>query len=372
MRIGIFEMDHYEGAYPVIKLFDTPANNITVFTNTATHGRFTDLFRERSNSYQWVVLSGNRWRFFWQLYRAIKKQQLDLFYINTISNNHLLYAAVIALLGKLRVIITIHDINCMFESKPSADIRIMAHHLGKKLLIKLVKEFNVVSDTMVPYLRQKTASKKMVHNVPGAVFDGAPHRLAAGETIHLVIPGSIDKKRRHYETVLELARAAEEKQLPLRITVLGGYYDEYGKDIVQRIRSFPARYTTLHSYDTDVVHQDEFDLQLNQAHFIFIPSVINTAICHGIPEIYGITKSSGNIFDVIKHAKPFIAPQALTVPDNLKSSCFRYAEVKDIIDFLATLLKEKHQYTAWEDNAIHNSGLYTIEKVRTTNATLFP
>ncbi|MEI9807412.1 MAG: hypothetical protein WDO16_05755 [Bacteroidota bacterium] len=44
---------------------------------------------------------------------------------------------------------------------------------------------------------------------------------------------------------------------------------------------------------------------MDTAHFVFIPSVIATKICGDIPETYGISKSSGNMFDVIKHAKPF-------------------------------------------------------------------
>jgi hypothetical protein len=46
MRVGIFETDHYEGAYPVIKLFDIPSNELVIFTNPATYQRFSDLFKE--------------------------------------------------------------------------------------------------------------------------------------------------------------------------------------------------------------------------------------------------------------------------------------------------------------------------------------
>ncbi len=87
-------------------------------------------------------------------------------------------------------------------------------------------------------------------------------------------------------------------------------------------------------YDTRLVHQDEFDKQLNAAHFVFIPSVIDTAICFSIPEVYGLTKSSGNMFDVIKHARPFITPQSLRISTTLESSCFRYTSIDQLIGFL--------------------------------------
>ena len=104
MKTGIFEMEHFEGAYPVIQLFDVPANQLVIFTDAFTYERFTDLFKQDMQRFQWEVLDKSRgkWRFFRQLYRAAKKHKLDLFYLNTISNNHLFYAWVIGLLRVVR------------------------------------------------------------------------------------------------------------------------------------------------------------------------------------------------------------------------------------------------------------------------------
>ena len=372
MKVGIFETEHYEGAYPVIRLFDIPSNNLVIFTTPETYKRFNDLFKEEANKFQWVILNtkGRRVGFFRQLYREAKKHRLDIFYINTISSNHLLFAGVIAFLRKTRIILTLHDINCMFNSRWSWKPRKMAHHIGKRYLLRLVKEFNVVSDTMISYLRDKTRGKKIIHNFPGAVFEHKNSSAAINESIHLVIPGSIDKRRRNYDMVFDLLRLAEEKKLPLRITILGGYTDPYGAGIIQKARSFPTHYTTLSFYETDVVLQDEFDRQLNDAHFIYIPSVINTTICFDIPEIYGLSKSSGNVFDVIKHAKPFIVPKGLRIPETLESSCFRHVALTDITQFINMLLLEKNKYLHWEQKALANSTEYTISKLREKNVTL--
>jgi len=373
MKTGIFEMEHYEGAYPVIQLFDTPANQLVIFTDAATYTRFADLFKADVNRFQWEILdrTGGKWRFFRQLYRAAKKHNLDLFYLNTISNNHLLYAWVIALLRIARVVITVHDINCLFKSRRSAQLREMVHHIGKKALIKRVQEYNVVSDTMIDYLRQTTGNAVQVHNVPGAVFESKQAALTIGDRLHLVVPGSLDKKRRDYRQVFELLQAAEASQLPLHITLLGGHSDDYGQAIVQQAAALKNTYATVSFYDERVVHQDEFDKQLNAAHFIFIPSVINTAICFSIPETYGLTKSSGNMFDVIKHARPFISPQSLRISSTLESSCFRYTSIGHLLQFLQGCIQNKESYQAWQQQALANSKEYTIAKVRAKNPTLF-
>ena len=373
MKTGIFEMEHYEGAYPVIQLFDMPANQLVIFTDAATYSRFADLFKADVNRFQWEILdrTKGKWRFFSQLYKAAKKHRLDLFYLNTISNNHLLYAWVIGLLRVARVVITVHDINCLFRSRRSAQLRQMLHHIGKKALIKRVQEYNVVSDTMIDYLRETASKGVQVHNIPGAVFESEQATLTIGDRLHLVVPGSLDKKRRDYQQVFDLQKAAEASQLPLHITLLGGYSDDYGQAIIQQAAALKTTWATIGFYDERVVHQDEFDKQLNAAHFIFIPSVINTAICFSIPETYGITKSSGNMFDVIKHARPFISPLPLRISTTLESSCFRYTSIGHLVQFLQGCIQHKEGYQAWQQKALANSKEYTITKVRAKNPTLF-
>ena len=373
MKAGIFDMEHFEVAYTVIQLFDVPANQLVIFTDASTYERFTDLFKEDVNRFQWEIIDNTRgkWRFFRQLYKTARKHRLDIFYLNTISNNHLFYAWVIALLRIARVVITVHDINCLFKSRRSLQLRELVHHIGKKALIKRVSEFNVLSDTMVDYLREVTQGQMQIHNVPGAVFQKEQHALTIGEKLHLVVPGTIDKKRRDYKQVFELLQLAEAQQIPLHITLLGGCVDAYGKSILQQAAALRSVYTKISIYDAPLVRQDEFDKQLNTAHFIFLPSVIDTAICFGIPETYGLTKSSGNIYDVVKHARPLIAPQSLRIPATLEASCFRYTSIDHLVDFLRRCMQRKEAYSTWQQRALASSNEYTIDKVRERNPTLF-
>lgn len=371
MKIAIFETEHFEGAFPVIKLFDIPGNEITVYASPGTHKRFSDLFGENAGRFNWIILSpGNRPGFFSSLYKNLKKQKPDVLYINTISNNHLLYAFVLSLLSIKRVILTVHDINCLFESRPSLNFRKAAIHWGKKKLVRQVDEFNVVSDTMIPYLKTKTKQKK-THNIPGCVFENNYSSQPIKSMVRIVVPGSLDKRRRDYEQVFQLAAIVDNEKIPLQIILLGGYSNEYGKAITERGNSFKSDHCKIITYDVEVVDQEEFDRQMDAAHFVFIPSVIDTKICGNIPEIYGITKSSGNIFDVIKHAKPFIVPAGLTISDSLRLSCFKYQNPGDVVAFLKSFITSPGKYEHWQMLALENSQNYTIEKVRERNASLF-
>ncbi|MBC7949848.1 MAG: glycosyltransferase [Chitinophagaceae bacterium] len=371
MKIAIFETEHFEGAFPVIRLFDQPGNEIMIITTEETKRRFDDLLGINSNRYGWSVLpTGNKCVFFHALYKAIMRQKPDLVYLNTISNNHFLYALVLAHVRNTRILLTVHDINCLFESRLEYKFREAVVHKGKRWLLKQVNEFNVVSDTMVQELGKKVGSRP-IHNVPGAVFEGdyVPQKLTGA--LRLVVPGSLDRKRRDYEQVFELAELAGKVSLALEIVLLGGARDEYGTSVRDRASKFHSPTTRIITYPSAVVDQHEFDDQLKNAHFVLIPSVIHTTICGNIPEIYGVTKSSGNIYDVIKHARPFIVPEKLTVSPDLTTSCFKYSSVAHLIEFLQFLTTTSEEYERWQQEALNNSQHYTIERVRGRNGGLF-
>jgi hypothetical protein len=371
MKVAIFETEHFETAFTVIRLFDLPGNKITVYTSKETFGRLNDLLQDDTHRFHWEILPGsNRLRVFNFLYKKLKKQFPDTLWLNTVINNHLPWAFLLKTLHLKKTILTVHDINCLFKSHFKLPFRHAIIHWGKKNLIKRVDEFNVISDTMISYLKQYVAEKK-VYNIPGGIFTNGNAMHSLQDRLQVVVPGSIDQKRRNYEQVFELATMADRMGLALKIVLLGGYSSGYGEAIVNRAREFRSAFCQLIAYQAKIVDQEEFDLQMDAAHFVFIPSVIHTKICGDIPEEYGKTKSSGNIFDVVKHAKPFIAPAALTIPLNLRTSCFKYNNTGDILDFFKKLISEPGNYDQWQKAAVENSGQYTIEKVRERNPDLF-
>jgi hypothetical protein len=371
MKVAIFETEHFETAFTVIRFFDLPGNKITVYTSKEMFGRLNDLLRGDTHRFDWEIFPGsNRLRLFTFLHKKLKKQTPDILWLNTVTNNHLLWAFVLKTLHFKKTILTVHDINCLFESQFRFSFRNAITHWGKKGLIKRVDEFNVISNTMIDYLRQHVKEKK-IHNIPGAIFaNGNAKHFPQGQ-LQIVVPGSIDQKRRDYEQVFELAIMADKMSVALTIVLLGGYSSEYGKTIVNRAREFRSEFCQLITYQAKIVDQDEFDLQMDAAHFVFIPSVIHTRICGEIPEEYGKTKSSGNIFDVVKHAKPFIAPAALTIPVNMQTSCFKYNNPGDILDLFKKIISEPENYDQWQKIAIQNSRQYTIRKIRERNPELF-
>src|SRR5262245_50083944 len=87
MKICIFETQHFEGAYPVIKLFDLPSNQITVITSPEAYERFEELLENDLKKYEWIILPKKKSMFFRQFYRNLKRVKPDLLYLNTVSDN---------------------------------------------------------------------------------------------------------------------------------------------------------------------------------------------------------------------------------------------------------------------------------------------
>lgn len=369
-KVAIFETTHFEGSYPVIRLFDCRENQLTIFTNAFCYRQFSFLFGADVNRYQWIIQEENEplRGFIKRAAEIVQAEKMEIFYVNTVDNNHLFFARALAGLSNTRTILTLHDINTHFHFRYRWQLRRIVRITGKKRLIRVVKEFNVVAQTMVPYLREISGNRKPVHCVPGAFFDPSLYHSppASVQPLEIVIPGSIDAKRRNYEVVLELARACQSQQLPVRFTLLGGAQDGYGRSILEKCAAFE----NIRTYTGEVVDQPEFDRVMNASHLVFVPSVIHTVISDEIEETYGLTKSSGNMFDIIKHGRPFLAPAELQVDPVLETGCLRYSTPSQITAQLQTLINTQ-QYELLCQQAHLNSMNYTLDAIRSRNPSLF-
>lgn len=372
MNIGIFDTEHYETAYTLVRLFDIPGNSITVYTNTQCFTILKELFEEQVDKYRWEIQGAGETHasFIRRMNKTVRLHRTELFFYNTVSNNHLLHALMLKNNPGMRSILTLHSINSMLTPPFPSGFKSLVRNIGKKMLMKEVKELNVISETMLGYLNEKTGHSRVIHNIPGSIFEEEPPLVQIIDRICIVIPGTIDRKRRDYSQAIELLIIAENEDLPLDIVLLGAPYEEYGNQIIENARRIETFATSFRVYET-IVDQHEFDRQMKAAHFVFIPSVVESTERNGTKEIYGLTKSSGNIFDVIRHAKPYIIPSGLRVPANMEQSAFRYNDVQSILGFLKSVFEDPATYQPWQEKALNSSRNYTIEKVRRSNSSLF-
>jgi len=374
VRIGIFETTHFEGAYPVIRLFDNGNNEITIFTYEESYRQFQFLLKDDVTRFTWIVKPKNesKYSFIKRIYSEAKKQRLELLYLNTITDNYIFYSWMITRLKPIRMIMTLHSINNYFSHKHAFNLRRMVRTIGKKRLIRVVDEFNVVALTMVEYLKSRLPASKKVHCVPGAVYEKRLdiNERTGVEIITMVVPGIIDERRRDYGLVLQLVEKLHEAGLKIRITLLGGMHPLFGKSVLEKLEKSNFK-GELRYYTEAVVDQPEFDRVMDEADLVLLPSTINNTVLHDIEEVYGLSMSSGNLFDTIKHAKPFIAPLGLRVDPFLEGSCLRYESVEEIVEILSALQQSPEVWDSLKSKATSASAHYTIQAVRNRNKDLF-
>lgn len=362
MRIALFETEHFEAAYPLIRLFDNGQNEITIFSYPAARQQLEYMLREDASRYHWITKTEEQSRraFINIIQKEVKKRKIELLCLNTISDNYIFYAKMVALLSNTRVILTIHMINSFFETKEKYSPRKLATAIGKRQLRRFVKEYNVLSQAMVPVLRHKLGRHKKIHNIPGGIFEGKSNPSHSLQNpAHIVIPGSIDSKRRDYEKAFELLELLKKENVPVKMTFLGRFCGEYGKTILAKSK----QWSNLFYYDENEVDQAEFDRVMQTADLVFTPSVIHT-IMDGVKEEYGITISSGTMADVIRHAKPLIIPHSLTVDAQIEQSSIRYHTVADIVTYIIMVMQNPELYERLSEAALKTSEEYTVEKLR--------
>jgi glycosyltransferase involved in cell wall biosynthesis len=376
MKIAIFETEHFEVTHTLIRLFDQPGNQLTVFVYEKSYHQLQFLFKEDMSKYNWIIKTGNesRYRFMRRLYKTAKKEQYDLLYLNTIADNHILYGALVLLLKKIRIVMTIHDINGFFTYIPSLNIKRLLRYTGKRMLVKYVNEFNVIAASMAVLLKDKLPAGKKVHCLPGGVYNttaGSATTLAAKSTIQIIVPGTVDYRRRDYGLLFQLLAITNRQSLPVTITLLGGFDEQYGREIHEQCRQYATQHNNLLFYDTAIVDQPEFDRVMTAAHLVWVPSMRDVVINDGVTETYGVSICSGNIFDIIRFAKPFIAPAGLITEQFIDPSCLRYTKVEDIVAHLQHLYNHPDTYHRLHDKAVAASLEYTVDKVRARNKDLF-
>ncbi len=369
MKAAIFETHHAEAAYPVIRLFDNGTNKLTIFSYEEAYYHLEHLLQEDIKKFNWVKKKSlqSKISFIRTIYSETKKQKIELLYLNTISDNFIFYAIMIFLLRKVRIIVTIHAINNFFDHRFSLSPRKMIRTVGKKLLIIVTREFNVLSTPSVKYLESKLPKGKKVHCVPNGVFEEHIFRQTQPlptECINIVVPGTIEKRRRNYDQVFELMKKLMESKITFTITFLGKLYKDYGQGILALSKTWNAKYNNLYYYESEEVNQLEFDRVMASATILFLPLEIETIFDDDIAEICGTSTTSGNITEVIRHAKPFIIPKLLALDPLLEKACFRYDSIDDIVAFISTLHSNPGFYQSLLDSSLHASRNFTIPVTR--------
>lgn len=368
MTIGIYESEHFETVYPVLRVLDNGTHHITVFTTIAVARQLNDQLGADYQKFKWILKEdGQSIRSFIETISGhVKKESLDFFLLNTVSNNHLLFARMIKKNLNTSFYLVVHDVNNLMLSKPGFGLRKLVRHIGKKMLVRLCKGFFTISSRTTAYLAGFIKDGRTVQWFPGAIYEEA--KLVSiqknkDSKLRIVVPGTLDSRRRNYHLVFKLAEQVIEKQMAIEICVLGGSTAVDSAAILEQCRQLSKKYQGFTYYELPEVPYAEFDRQMIEADFIWVPSTVNTIMADTIAETYGQSKSSGNMFDAIRYAKPLLVPASLVIDKEQEDAAIVYKDLDELISILSNL-QQSGNYAIWTGKALEVARKYSVSKLQ--------
>ena len=162
MKTGIFDTEHFETAYALIRLFDVDENELTIFTNEHVSGILNQMLGEKVKRYNWVVQRKreSNIRFIFRIHKMLKDLQPGLFIYSTVRDNHLLHAWLLKKHPKMKSVLTLHTINNVTGFFPRFGLRPIVRNIGARLLLRQADELNVLAATLKKHLEKKLRRKK--------------------------------------------------------------------------------------------------------------------------------------------------------------------------------------------------------------------
>ncbi|ULQ57543.1 hypothetical protein KJS94_04930 [Flavihumibacter rivuli] len=365
MQIAIYDTEHFEVTYGFIRLWDKPGNAITIFTTFHCYEVLKEMLGNDHHKFRWQVRrEGQGYAEFIEGFgRFLQQQTTALVIYTTISNNHILHAKLVRQNRQCRFVLVVHALNALFHMPFRMNLRHMVRKWGQHQLMKAIRELALLEPALSGPLVDQLKTHYRLHYLPGAVYEPDNHIPPSPGPLRLVVAGSIDKERRDYEEVFALIDQAEASQLPLELVLVGQPVGDYGKRIMERANAWQGKLCKLKTMGDSFVPFSQFRVELENADFFFLPVCTNSLAYDHTPEVYGQTKSTGNIFDAIRFAKPIIYPSRLTVHASMQDSGIRYSNIPDLVNRLAELVREPGLMVPFREAARYNSDQYTISKL---------
>ena len=279
-------------------------------------------------------------------------------FFNTIASNFRLFCSIEF---TAPVILRIHNANTYFNPIKSINPKLSLFYLWKDTsYIVLHVIFKLETIYRSRFVRQKVdffqfpseiiekyaithnylKADKLFPTIPYVFMKELLPKNKSEATINIAILGGIDKRRRNYNEVytafLSLSKTIKKK---VHLSLVGRPRGIYGKKVVKKFKKLEnenLKVTTFNSF----IPQSEFETITSNVDFLIIPTV-REARFKLYKELYGYTKISGNINDMIVYQKPAIVPSFYPLEDSLAKHTEAYKDETDLVNVLKKWIDEE-------------------------------
>lgn len=362
MRIAIYDIRHYEMVHVLFRLFDTPENEILFLISPLLKEKLISVSGQQMSRHTIITENPEESHesFLLKCKKEIEKFKPAFLHCNTIDKDYK-YMSRFLKNCSIPYSITIHNINTWLAPPFTLNRTALQNYYHRKKMVKGSSMLVVQEELFVSYIQNKNLYKKPVITIPHTLQEEKPVENK-NEKIVVSIPGAIDGVRRDIGMALDVMEAIHQKSKQFQFVFAGKVLGHLGEKIWQRVEQLQQKGLDIqHCYDekSNVV----FDEQMKKCDVVFLPLNVKTKY-EGIDEIYGTTKVTGVMYDMMRAGKPGIVPAEMVIPPTMNGSIISYQNKKDLTEKLLALEAQPAELKKRKQAALRESEYYREEAIR--------
>ena len=170
MNIVIYDMEHFETVYALIRILGVDSHSITVFTNRNTADEVTSQLGKDAARIRWVILPSKKYFNVFRIWQHCNKYQVSHMFLSTVSYHHFFFSLLCKLCPKIVYLLTIHTANNFFDPEFSLTPKGFLRYVGKRSLVSSVSSYIVLLSSIKEYIQKTFQPDKPIYCLPGGLF----------------------------------------------------------------------------------------------------------------------------------------------------------------------------------------------------------
>ena len=343
-KLLIYETTHYETLPGLVELSLDHFDEICIFAATPSILDDCNHFSAFQNSHiRWVIKqpSESHRKFIKKLFRQLSAGAYSHFFINSLDNNLLYFAWLLRKHPNVHTVLNVHCIHDYTTFRYHSIIS-FSESIAKKILHPRIKFYRVLAPAMPDYLKSFLKNIE-VEYIPGMFFNKTRETDFLQKPFQIVVPGNIEKKRRHYEMIPAVAKTLGKtlkSDQQVELVIMGNSNTAYGKALTDAIKHAIADSpVSLITFDRDVPYG--IYSRYYYSPVIWTPIRLKMQSIRGVEEINGLSNSAGFIVDFVHYGQPSLIPSDIHFSKEFDPLFFTYSTPDEAAALLNTFINNK-------------------------------
>jgi hypothetical protein len=361
MKIAILDPSGNHGHYAHTQSIIFKDENIEWFIHENVTKRLQDIgvFKNNNPKIHTYFAKNSKLFYYFKAIYLINRNKWDMVFFNTLQSDWLPnFIFFIFVKRTTNIVLTIHNVHSFFASNRKIGLKSFIKRSTKRLALKKSK-LNLYSQKLKQCLLEYKPIPK-VFLLPYQVYLPQTNKqnLNSSKKFKIIIPGTVDAKRRNYSLVLEIVEYFSNRK-DIQFVLLGKPVGAGSDDLILKFKKYKDTVVCFH----DFVDEDEFEKQMLTADIILGPLNKYFKTVDAIEE-YGVSKETGITFAIIRYALPGIFPKELTIMDEISSAVKFYNNSSELNSIITELSTNKDRLQELKKNALENSKKFEPQKIK--------